>query len=111
MAPGADRGRGSSRTTRTAAHLLANALESSAHRPLRALAKASAAIWETHNGVLERIGPRGGDLVETLFAAESSLQDELNELDVEVLLKPTCASCMGATPLTKLKGEVRWIIQ
>lgn len=47
----------------------------------------------------------------TLFAAESCLQDELDELDVRVLLKPTCASCMGATPLTKLKGEVRWIIQ
>lgn len=49
--------------------------------------------------------------METLFAAESFLQDELDELDVKVLLRPTCASCVGATPLTKLKGEVRWIIQ
>ena len=47
----------------------------------------------------------------TLFAAESCLQDELDEVDVKVLLKPTCAPCMGTTPLTKLKGEVRWIIQ
>lgn len=49
--------------------------------------------------------------METRFAAESCLQEELDELNIRVSLEPTCASWTGATPLMTLKGGVRWIFQ